>query len=237
MGGGPSLSGPDRMSSGVSCSLVRAHQVHGRGILVHRDRESRPPRPPEADIIVSDATSVALAVQTADCVPLLMADRRSGVIAAAHAGWRGLAVKVPATAVEALAREFGSRPDDLIAAVGPAIGACCYEIGLEVRERFDAGGFSAPEIERWFHERPQPTARNPSMPALSSPARDGRWFFDTWRATRDQLAAAGVPPAQIHVAEVCTASHELLCSYRRDGKGAGRMAGAISRPTPPTPRP
>lgn len=215
-------------------SLVRVRQVHGRAILVHRAVRKEPVAPPQADIIIggdiSGDLSAVLAIQTADCVPLLMADRRTGVVAAAHAGWRGLAAGVPAATVAALAREFGSRQGDLIAAAGPAIGACCYEVGADVRACFEAGDFSPAEIDRWFHEQPLATALNPSMPGLASPRRPGHWFFDAWRATLDQLEAAGVPPAQIHIAELCTASHEILCSYRREGTGAGRMAGAISCP-------
>src|SRR6185436_4217590 len=95
--------------------LVRARQVHGASVLVHRGAGVRPAEAgphdsserPDADIIVSDDPSSALAVQTADCIPLLMADARSHAVAAAHAGWRGLAARVPSASVEALVREFG----------------------------------------------------------------------------------------------------------------------------------
>src|SRR4029078_13150461 len=81
---------------------------------------------------------VAIAIQTADCVPLLLADSRSGAVAAAHAGWRGLAAGVPAAAVSALARAFDARPADLVAAVGPSIAAPSYAVGPDVAERFTA---------------------------------------------------------------------------------------------------
>src|SRR6266851_4822775 len=111
-------------------TLVRLHQVHGANVVVHR--ASEPLRAPagatapslsEADIVMSNDSQAAVAIQTADCVPLLIADPRSGAVVAAHAGWRGLTARVPIAAVEALGREFGSRPADLLAAIGPSIGA------------------------------------------------------------------------------------------------------------------
>ena len=214
---------------GPRLTMVRARQVHGRSVMVHRRRGYIPSSPPDADIIVSDDESVALAIQTADCVPLVMVDAASGAVAAAHAGWRGLAARVPHVTVEAMRREFGSRPDDLIVAAGPAIGACCYQVGPDVRAGFEAAGFPAHDISRWFLDRPRPTAVNPSAPGLACVFRQDRWFLDVWQATRDSLEAAGVPPDRIHLAELCTASHDVFCSYRRDGAGAGRMAAAIGR--------
>jgi copper oxidase (laccase) domain-containing protein len=148
-------------------------------------------------------------------------------VAAAHAGWRGLASGVPLATIAALVREFDCRPDDLIAAAGPSIGACCYEVGPEVRRRFEDAGWPESAMTRWFLPRPQPTVRNPSMPRLEAAARSDRWYFDSGRAARDQLETAGVTPDRIFLADLCTASHPALCSYRRDGVGAGRMAAAI----------
>ena len=114
--------------------------------------------------------------------------------------------------VAALAREFGSKPANLIAAVGPSICAERYEVGEDVRARFVAAGFSHARLERWFLRG----------------ARPGHWQFDGWRAAQDQLESAGLEPGSIHVAGFCTAAYpDLFCSYRRDGKGAGRIAAAI----------
>ena len=181
----------------------------------------------DADIILCGDARFAAAIRTADCVPLLIADHRSGAVAAAHAGWRGLAARVPLVTVASLERQYGCRPADLVAAIGPSIGACCYEVGSNVREAFEGAGFGAADLAAWFLDRPSPSARNPSMPRLG-PRRPAHWFFDAWRAAREQLVAAGVPASQIFAAETCTASHdEVFCSYRRDGAGAGRLAGAI----------
>jgi purine-nucleoside/S-methyl-5'-thioadenosine phosphorylase / adenosine deaminase len=210
-----------------AAQLVRVHQVHGAAVVIAEDARDRYP---EADIVVSRDPTLALAVQAADCIPLLLADPSTGAVAAAHAGWRGLAAAVPSAAVESLAREFGSRSSDLLAAIGPAIGACCYEVGSEVRDRFEAAGATDKELARWFLQAPMHSAANPSMSSVSGPRRRDRWFFDGWTAARDQLAEAGVPGAQIFVAGLCTASHpDVLCSYRRDGSPAGRIAGAIRR--------
>ena len=195
--------------------LVRLHQVHGAAVVTRRVGDGVPPGGrPEADIAVSDDPSLVLAIQTADCVPLLIADRVTGAVAAAHAGWRGLAAGVPGATVGALTREFGSAPADLIAAVGPSIGADRYEVGVEVRERFRAAGCSAAQLDRWFLKG----------------ARPDHWQFDGGRSAQDQLESAGLTPAHIHVAALCTATFpDLFCSYRRDGSSAGRLAAAIRR--------
>jgi YfiH family protein len=195
--------------------LSRLHQVHGASVVVLRRGGSTAPPDhplPDADIIVSNDPSRALAIQTADCVPLLIADRRGGAVAAAHAGWRGLAARVPGVAVRALADAFGSRPDDLIVAIGPSISAPKYEVDAPVRAAFEAAGHSPALLARWF---------------IAS-ERAAHWYFDGWASALDQLAAAGVPPAQLFTSGLCTASHpDILCSYRRDGKTAGRTAAAI----------
>ena len=194
--------------------LTRAHQVHGAATIVRRagDTVADADALPQADIIISNDRDRALAIQTADCVPLLIADPASGAVAAAHAGWRGLAAGVPGETVAALVREFGSAPADLVAAIGPSISAERYEVGAEVRATFEAAGFPPAQLERWF------------LPG----ARPEHWQFDGWRVAQDQLEAAGVTPVHIHLSAQCTAvSPDLFCSYRRDGQGAGRIAAAI----------
>jgi YfiH family protein len=205
--------------------LSRVRQVHGASAVVHRqgavDSDSD-----EADIILTDDPTRAIAIRTADCLPILIVDRRTKVVAAAHAGWRGLAKRVPPVVVERLATKFGSRGSDLLVAIGPAIGACCYEVGEDVRARFI--GFARADVDRWFAGQPSVWPGNPPI-ALAPTRRPAHWFFDGWQCARDQLVAAGVPADQILVAELCTASHAgAFCSYRRDGAGAaGRLAAVI----------
>lgn len=204
--------------------LIRLRQVHGRDAVVVRRGDPAPlgsllaadagtgvtPGRPEADILASDDPGVALAIQVADCVPLLMADRRTGAVAAVHAGWRGTVSRAAEAAVDVLRREFGAAPEDLVVAHGPSIGACCYEVGPDLVEAFEAGGFGA-QIDRWFSRGDQGALR-----------------LDLWAANRDQLLAAGVRGEDIHQSGLCTASHpEWFASYRRDGPGTGRVAAVI----------
>ena len=210
--------------------LATARQVHGSGIVVATGNGAGPSwsgTPPDGDIIIAGPGASALAVQTADCVPLLLADRGGRAVAAVHAGWRGLAAKAPAEAVRALAHTFGVEPCDLIVAMGPAIGACCYQVGREVREAFTAA-FGDAETVRWFSPAPARLAANPPMPHVPAEPTIGRWFFDAWACARAQLETAGVDGGRIFSASLCTASHaEVFCSYRRDGKPSGRMAAVI----------
>jgi polyphenol oxidase len=214
----------DEVAGALSVSrahLIRVHQVHGAAVVVCREGEqvavdAAGSAAGDADIILSNDPGLALAIQTADCIPLLVADRRIGAVAAAHAGWRGLAAGVPMTTVEAMTREFGSRPADLVAAIGPSISAPAYEVGKDVWERFAAAGFSADQLARWFR----------------GGARADHWHFDGWQATREQLDAAGIPADQVHLSALCTATDPAFCSYRRDGAGAGRVAAAIRAITP-----
>lgn len=206
--------------------LVRVRQVHGAGVAVVRAGRDSLAEADIADIIVTDDRDVALAIRVADCVPLLVGDLRRGVVAAAHAGWRGLAARVPETTIRALEREYGSRAQDLVVVAGPSIGACCYEVGKDVRDRF-AAGFNQASVDRWFQPAPIADVNNPPLPGLHAP-REGHWFFDGWLATRDQLLAAGVDGDRVFNSGLCTASHPaLFCSYRRDGAPAGRLAAAI----------
>ena len=192
-------------------SLVRMHQVHCADVF-QADTANRGSWP-EADIGVTDDPAVALSVRTADCVPILLADRRGGAVAAIHAGWKGTAAGAAIVAVQSLTSRYGTKPEDVIAAVGPSIGPCCYEVGSEL-----AGHFSShPEAPAWF-------------------SQDERPHLDLWRASRDQLARAGVPMSHIHVCALCTFDHPALFhSYRRDGKSAGRLVAAIKSAAGRTP--
>ena len=189
--------------------LIR--QVHGVDVAVARAGRAGGGERPEADIVIGDDPETALGVRVADCAPVLIADRRLGAVGAVHAGWRGTVKSAAAVAVRAMEQAFGSRPEDLIAAVGPCLGPCCGEVGPEVVEEFQSAGHPDADLGRWFTTGP--TARP---------------YLNLWRANRDQLARAGVPPSQIHVAEICTKTHaSLLHSYRAQGARAGRMVGVI----------
>lgn len=193
-------------------ALVRLRQVHGISVFNVRASEARQAsydRWPEADIATTCDPSVAVSVRAADCVPVLLADSESGAVAAVHAGWRGTAAGVVIEAVNALARTYGIKRENVIAAIGPSIGPCCYTVGEELTAKFARHS----ESTLWFVRR------------------EGL-RLDLWRATRDQLLRAGLAPDHIHACELCTFDlPELFPSYRRDRDGAGRLVAAI-RPNP-----
>jgi len=203
--------------------LVQVNQVHGRThVLVKAGQTAVEGERPEADILVSNSSDAAVVVRAADCVPVLIADRATGVVAAVHAGWRGTCAGASAAAVSALRAEFGSRPEDLVAAVGPSIGVCCYEVGTELVDAFAAAGHERHLIDRWFTSTPPPRgsrARNPLR-------------LDVAGANRDQLVLAGLPEEQVHVSGLCTAMHlDVLTSYRAEKEKAGRLVAAIRAAT------
>jgi YfiH family protein len=196
--------------------LRRVAQVHGdHAVIFRRSSSGDEAGRTEADMLASDDGSIALAVQTADCVPLLLADRHRQVVAAVHAGWRGTALGIARRAVERLVSDFGVRAHDLVAAIGPSIGPCCYQVGPEVSRAFLDAGHPREQVERWFSWHTTPPAGT---------------RLDLWRATSDQLRAAGLDPASIRVSGLCTATcADLFYSYRRDGAGTGRMAAVIRK--------
>ena len=199
-------------------AVAMAKQVHGRTVVVVRDGDAPPSIAPEADAFVSSSRDVAVAIRVADCVPLLMADRHRGVVAAVHAGWRGTAARAAVAALESLEHEFGTKPADIVAAIGPSIGPCCYEVGTELVDAFAAAGHERYLIDRWFLA-PAPSRGSRERPRLR---------LDVAGANRDQLLLAGVPDEQIHTSGLCTAMHlDVLTSYRAEKEEAGRLAGVI----------
>ena len=201
-----------------AASIAQLTQVHGQTVIVVRDGGGAFDGRPEADALVSNARDVAVAVRAADCVPMLLADRRTRAVGAVHAGWRGTAARAATAAVEALGREFGSSPADLVVAMGPSIGGCCYEVGPDLVDAFAAAGHERYLIDRWFLSPPPPrgSRERPTM------------RLDLAGANRDQLILAGVPEEQIHLAGLCTAMNlDVLPSYRAEKEKAGRLAAVI----------
>ena len=197
--------------------LYSARQVHGTRVLhVERDVDSPAAcRGQEADGLLAGpplgelAAGLAVAVVSADCVPLVLSDPRSGAVAAVHAGWRGLVAGVALAALTAMQAEYGARPAEVRVAMFPHIRACCFEIGWEVASPLRAISRKA-VIERSGARRP---------------------FGAMAEALRAQLVTAGVLPAHIDDVEGCTACDATrFVSFRRDGRGAGRhYTVAVSR--------
>jgi YfiH family protein len=175
-------------------------QVHSATVI----RADRPGRYPECDALLTDCERLFLCVTFADCVPLLLYDPRKRSIASVHAGWRGTVSMITRFAVEALCREFGTRPEHVEAFIGPAASDCCYTVGGDVAAQFDQ------EFVR----------------------RDGeRFHVDLKRANLQQLMEAGVPPEQVEVSSYCTISDaDLFHSHRREKEKSGRMMAVIGFP-------
>lgn len=160
------------------------------------------------DALVTALPNVPLLLFYADCVPILLADKRTGAIGLAHAGWRGTVAGIAAKTVQAMQEALGSRPQDILAAIGPSIGACCYEVDDFVRGR--AEGY-----ERFF---------------TAVPGRQGHYLLDLWGYNKSVLLEAGVLPQHIAAAQVCTAHNsQLFCSHRAEQGHTGRMGVCLCR--------
>ena len=223
------ISSPDdwrRVAQAVDAErVVTVRQVHGRDVVVIKRGATHSGEALAGDVLVSNDPGAAIAVRAADCVPILLADSRSGAVAAVHAGWRGMAKGAVAAAVEALVREFDVDSSHLHAAIGPSIGVCCYEVGSDLVDAFAAAGHTRELIDRWFQELPPPRG---AFPHQSPGAGRGRLRLDLTVAGRDQLVLVGVPHDQIHTSGLCTAMNlDVLTSYRAEKDRAVRIAGVI----------
>jgi len=211
-------------------SLLTLRQIHSDVVCLF----STPRAPaPQGDAAISSCAGLFLAVQTADCVPILLADPRRRVVAAVHAGWRGTLARIAAKTLGRMRLEFGTNPEDVLAALGPAIGPCCYEVGPEVAQAF-LGQFA--NAAEWFEgpfdrlssgEEPNPLPWLTMMPPGHEPPPE-RVQLDLRAANRWQLVDAGLRPRNIVVSALCTSCRsDLFFSYRKEGPATGRMLSGI----------
>lgn len=211
------------LAASVGASLdnvMRVRQVHGRAVRIVGDERaaSRHTERPDADAVISNVPGLALTVLVADCVPVLLVDPQHGAAAAVHAGWRGTGAGIVSATIDAMRQAFGSAPQHLVAAIGPSIRPCCYEVGAELRDAFRAQGHAPADLERWF---------------TTMTMADGRASLrlDVALANRDQLLAAGVPLEATFDCGLCTKTYrDTFDSSRADGDLAGRMAAMIVVP-------
>lgn len=205
---------------------VCLQQVHSDVIQVF---DSAPAEVCRGDASLTNRPDLLLCVQTADCVPILLVDSRKRVVAAVHAGWRGTLQRIVAKTIGAMRMHFGTNPSDILAAIGPAIGPCCYEVGVEVAAQFLS---QFPDAASYFDElrtgeEPNPLQwLNMAPPGHQPPPKSV--FLDLGKANRSQLLSAGVRPNNISTVSLCTACRpDLLFSYRKQGKSTGRLMAAI----------
>src|SRR5579863_301160 len=223
--------------------LVTLKQIHSDAIHLTNEAPANSLSVPacSGDALITRTRGLLLAVQTADCVPILLADQKLHAVAAIHAGWRATLARIVAKSVGRMNMEFGTRPQDLVAAIGPAIGRCSYEVGPEVAQAF-AGQF--PNARDWFDfphglrdgqtddqfiagEGPNPLKWLSMMP----PGHDApppSVNLDLIAANRWQLLDAGVPAKNIVASNLCTACNTgMLFSHRRENGRTGRMLATI----------
>ncbi len=186
--------------------VVTARQVHGNQVALV-DRRNCDSVVPDSDALITAEPGVALMLRFADCLPIFLYDPCAPAVGLGHAGWQGTAAEIASRMVSAMIETFGTDPTKLIAALGPAVGPCCYEVGAEVVEA----------VGPTLSERPKAIlARG-----------NGHYAVDLWEANRQQLAAYGV--TQIEVGRICTACHaHEFFSHRAEGGQTGRFAALIA---------
>jgi YfiH family protein len=190
--------------------IVVTDQVHGSDVVIlEPDTEG----PYTGDAIISDKTGYYPSIKTADCQAVLIIDPVTKVSASIHAGWRGTVLRITRKVVLELQRRFGCRPSDLIAALGPSVGTCCYEVGAAVLEQFQSAIPSAGQFIELAY------VVDPGSAKLRASKR-----IDLRRANMHELTEAGVKSENIKNLNLCTQCHEqLFYSYRRDGVNPGRL--------------
>jgi hypothetical protein len=226
-------------AAGRPWPLVVLKQVHSAAI--HRVYGARGPEwaplrknkiaEIAGDGLITNTAGVLLGVKVADCLPVIVADRRRKAVGVFHAGWRGTVQRIVEKGVGEMRRQLGSDPEDLLAVLGPGIGACCYEIGEEVENEFDSQFAYSKELfedvfDSWSLKTKYPMLfLNQRAPGHGEPAMSRH--LDLVKANWCQLLDAGVPSENIQSMNLCTACHtELFFSYRKE-QVTGRMLAVV----------
>jgi len=209
--------------------LIVLKQVHSD--LIHVIRRPRHDRL-VGDGLVTNVPGIALAIQTADCYPVLLVDTKNRAVGAFHAGWRGTLKRIVEKGLGVMRREYGTEPADVLAAIGPGIGKCCYEIGQEVKSQFESQFDYAKEL---FQELYSPDPIREKYPLLFLNVRPPghgesttKLYLDLLEANRRQLVLAGVPEKQISLLRRCTSCNKRQFFSHRAEKGVtGRMMAVV----------
>ena len=194
--------------------------------------EPVPEQMPVGDGLITDVPELLLAVQTADCLPVIVVDRKHRAVGVFHAGWRGTVKRIVEKGVGEMRRHFGSDPRNLLAAIGPGIHGCCYEVGEEVRNKFESQFAYTADL---FREVKESDPVREKYPLLFLTARapghselPAKIFLDLVEANRRQLIDAGVAANNIDASPLCTACRrDLLFSFRGDEGMTGRLMGVV----------
>ncbi len=206
--------------------LISMKQIHSDVIHLF---DAAPTEPCRGDASATNRPGLLLGVQTADCVPILLVDPKKRAIAAIHAGWRGTLRRIVVKTIGRMHMQFGTDPAGLLAAIGPAIGGCCYEVGTEVSTQFQSQFADAPEWFDEFHTDDEPNPiqwLNMQPPGHQPPPKNV--LLDLRKANRSQLLDAGLRAPNIFVSDLCTACRcDLLFSYRKEGALSGRLLSVI----------
>lgn len=220
----------EALTGDAGTPMVTLKQIHSSLVRLTDGVPAGGPR--RGDGLITAQPGLLIGVQTADCTPVLVADRRKRVVAAFHAGWRGTVKRIVEKGIGRMRLEFGSRPEDLLAAIGPGIGACCYPVGEEVLSEFESQFSYAHEL---FHEvyDADPVRKKYPMLFLTQRAPGHSSIgpalhLDVAEANRRQLLAAGLRPKSISMVGGCTVcQQELFFSHRASKGRCGRMLSVI----------
>jgi polyphenol oxidase len=207
--------------------LITLRQIHSDII---RLVDSPIASPVVGDGLITRAAGLLLAVQTADCLPVILVDPKRRAVGVFHAGWRGTLKRIVEKGVGEMRRCFGTHPRDLKAAIGPGIHACCYEVGAEVREKFESQFAYAASLFREVKASDPVREKYPLLFLTARPPGHGglpkKIFLDLVEANRQQLWAVGVALRNIEASALCTSCRtDLLFSYRAETGKTGRMMG------------
>jgi YfiH family protein len=186
----------------------------------------------KADGLMTDEPGLLLGIMTADCIPILVADRKRRAVAAFHAGWRGTVKRIVETGIGRMRLQFGSRPEDLIAAIGPGIGACCYAVGEEVLSSFESQFSYFQDLFREVYDSDPVRTKYPMLfltqRAPGHSPIGPSLHLDLVEANQRQLLTAGLKPSAIQVVGGCTSCQpDLFFSHRASQGHAGRMLSVI----------
>ena len=208
-------------------SLVTLRQIHSD---IVRCVDSPPPEPLVGDGLITATPGILLAIQTADCLPVIVVDPKHRAVGVFHAGWRGTVKRIVEKGVGEMIRCFGSRPRDLKAAIGPGIRGCCYEVGEEVRAKFESQFVYAASLFREVKESDPVREKYPLLFLTARAPGHGelptKIYLDLAEANRQQLLAVGLAKKHIDAVYPCTNCHpELLFSYRAEKGKTGRLMG------------